>query len=423
MAVEVILPRVDMDMTVGKIGQWFFDEGASVEKGQPLFEIETDKAAMEIEAPASGVLRGVTVGPGEEVPVGSIVGWIYAPDEAYDETAARSASASAEVAPPAEAARAAASLLEPVGRQDGSAGLRATPMARRLARELSLDLSKVAGSGPLGRVQARDVVAPAAPQSASDNRAALNRLWLARAEGAPLVLIHGFGADLNGWRPMLAHLSGERSVLALDLPGHGKSPLVGAPSLAAMIDAVEAALIEERVASAHFIGHSLGGAVASALVERRSVAARSLMLLAPAGLGPDINGAFLAGFLRARSEASLAPWMRLLATDEASLGSAMVPTTLRQRADLGVGEAQAQIAAALFPDGAQAFSVRRHLARIAIPAKVVFGLDDQIIPPHHARGLPGMIGVHLFPGVGHMPHFEARSEVARLVAELAAAGD
>jgi pyruvate dehydrogenase E2 component (dihydrolipoamide acetyltransferase) len=53
----------------------------------------------------------------------------------------------------------------------------------------------------------------------------------------------------------------------------------------------------------------------------------------------------------------------------------------------------------------------------------VFGLDDQIIPPHHARGLPGMIGVHLFPGVGHMPHFEARSEVARLVAELAAAGD
>jgi pyruvate dehydrogenase E2 component (dihydrolipoamide acetyltransferase) len=147
------------------------------------------------------------------------------------------------------------------------------------------------------------------------------------------------------------------------------------------------------------------------------------MLLAPAGLGPDINGAFLAGFLRARSEASLAPWMRLLATDEASLGSAMVPTTLRQRADLGVGEAQAQIAAALFPDGAQAFSVRRHLARIAIPAKVLFGLDDQIIPPHHARGLPGMIGVHLFPGVGHMPHFEARSEVARLVAELAAAGD
>jgi pyruvate dehydrogenase E2 component (dihydrolipoamide acetyltransferase) len=100
----------------------------------------------------------------------------------------------------------------------------------------------------------------------------------------------------------------------------------------------------------------------------------------------------------------------------------MVKTTLRQRADLQVGEAQEQIAAALFPDGAQAFSVHDHLTRVAVPAKIVFGLDDQIIPPRHARGLPGVIGVHLFPGVGHMPHLEARGEVARLVTELAAAG-
>jgi len=424
MAVEVILPRVDMDMTVGKIGQWFFDEGARVEKGQPLFEIETDKAAMEIEAPASGVLRGVAAKSGDELPVGSVVGWIYAPDEAYRAAPAEAgAPAVAEAAPPVAEVQAAASPDVPAARQEDSSGLRATPMARRMARQAGVNLAQVAGTGPRGRIQARDVASERAPPSASADQSALNRLWLAHGTGAPLVLIHGFCADLNGWRPMVARLSGGRPVLALDLPGHGASKLVGAVSFEALVDAVAAMLVEERVAAAHLVGHSLGGAVASALLDRGSLDARSLMLISSAGLGPDINGAFTAGFLRARSEASLAPWIRLLASDEASLGSAMVKTTLRQRADLGVGEAQAQIATALFPDGAQTISVRDRLARIAIPAKVVFGLDDQIIPPHHARGLPGMIGVHLFPGVGHMPHFEARGEVARLVAELAAAGD
>lgn len=81
MAVEVVLPRVDMDMTTGKFTQWFVAEGARVEKGQPLFEIETDKAAMEIEATASGVLRGVAAKPGDQLPVGTVVGVIVAPDE------------------------------------------------------------------------------------------------------------------------------------------------------------------------------------------------------------------------------------------------------------------------------------------------------------------------------------------------------
>ena len=83
MAVDVVLPRVDMDMTTGKFTQWFVAEGASVEKGQPLFEIETDKAAMEVEAPASGVLRAVAAKPGDELPVGTVVGVIVAPGEAY----------------------------------------------------------------------------------------------------------------------------------------------------------------------------------------------------------------------------------------------------------------------------------------------------------------------------------------------------
>ena len=83
MPTEVILPKVDMDMATGQISRWFAEEGARVKKGDVLFEIETDKAAMEIDAPASGVLRDVTGKEGVDIPVGAPVAWIYADGEAY----------------------------------------------------------------------------------------------------------------------------------------------------------------------------------------------------------------------------------------------------------------------------------------------------------------------------------------------------
>ena len=89
MATEVILPRVDMDMATGRISKWHAKDGDKIAQGQPLFEIETDKAAMEIEAPASGILRNITVSEGSEAPVGSAVAWIYAEGEAVSSPAAK----------------------------------------------------------------------------------------------------------------------------------------------------------------------------------------------------------------------------------------------------------------------------------------------------------------------------------------------
>ncbi|RWE69426.1 biotin/lipoyl-containing protein, partial [Mesorhizobium sp.] len=83
MPTEVILPKVDMDMATGQISRWFAEEGARVKKGDVLFEIETDKAAMEIDAPASGTLRNVTGKERVDIPVGEPVAWIYADDEVY----------------------------------------------------------------------------------------------------------------------------------------------------------------------------------------------------------------------------------------------------------------------------------------------------------------------------------------------------
>ena len=76
MAVEIVMPRVDMDMSSGRMGRWHAAEGARVVKGATLFEIETDKAAMEVDAPASGVLKFVAASEGDVLPVGACIGWI-----------------------------------------------------------------------------------------------------------------------------------------------------------------------------------------------------------------------------------------------------------------------------------------------------------------------------------------------------------
>jgi len=89
MATEVILPRVDMDMAEGRISRWYVEEGATVAKGQPIFEIETDKAAMEVEAPAAGVIRDLSAELDTALPVGSVVAWIDGEGEVRESGASR----------------------------------------------------------------------------------------------------------------------------------------------------------------------------------------------------------------------------------------------------------------------------------------------------------------------------------------------
>jgi len=182
MPTEVILPKVDMDMATGQISRWFAEEGAKVKKGDVLFEIETDKAAMEIDAPASGTLRDVTGKERVDIPVGAPVAWIYADDEVYEAGATRNGApispgestkpteagavppTSQPVAPPAALPGISLTRGE-IGQSQGPA--RATPLARRLAREAGLDLLAVTGSGPYGRVLRADVEAAVAAKAAA----------------------------------------------------------------------------------------------------------------------------------------------------------------------------------------------------------------------------------------------------------------
>ncbi|EKF41880.1 acetyltransferase, partial [Nitratireductor indicus C115] len=139
MPVEVILPKVDMDMSTGRISSWAVGEGDTVKKGDLLFEIETDKAAMEIDAPASGIVRNITGKEGVDIPVGQAVAWIYEEGEAAsDAPAAAAAPAGAEkpVAPAAAAPAKVEAEPAPAAAKPAavvsSDGVRASPLARRL---------------------------------------------------------------------------------------------------------------------------------------------------------------------------------------------------------------------------------------------------------------------------------------------------
>ena len=168
MATELILPKVDMDMATGRISRWLVAEGASVKQGDPVFEMETDKAAMEVEAPASGVLGNIMAKEGVDVPVGQPVAWIYAAGETPSATPQTTTSAVAEAAKPAALASAPVAAAASASSSAPADAVRATPLARRLARQAGLDLAAVAGSGPHGRIVSADIEkAKAAASSAS----------------------------------------------------------------------------------------------------------------------------------------------------------------------------------------------------------------------------------------------------------------
>jgi pyruvate dehydrogenase E2 component (dihydrolipoamide acetyltransferase) len=173
MPIEVILPKVDMDMDDGIITEWKVAPGDRVRQGQILFDIETNKSVMEVESPGSGVIRDLAPITGEPVAVGTVVGWIDADAEAGASLPAtaehtRTTSPSAATADidratssPKPAASVEAATVAP------SDSIRATPLARRAARMLDVNLADIVGSGPAGRIVEKDVAAHAGPAPGS----------------------------------------------------------------------------------------------------------------------------------------------------------------------------------------------------------------------------------------------------------------
>jgi pyruvate dehydrogenase E2 component (dihydrolipoamide acetyltransferase) len=165
MATEIKLPRLGQGMESGTIVKWLKSEGDQVEKGEPLYELDTDKVTQEVEADASGVLLKIAVAEGE-VPVGKTIAVIGQQGEAVEvaEDVPEEGSSARAREQELERARAASAEQMTEIRQPSTTNgrIKASPLARRIARERGIDLSNVAGTGPEGRVVAEDVERAAA---------------------------------------------------------------------------------------------------------------------------------------------------------------------------------------------------------------------------------------------------------------------
>jgi pyruvate dehydrogenase E2 component (dihydrolipoamide acetyltransferase) len=158
MAISVVMPALEMAQENGKLLAWRKKEGESVRKGEPLLEIETDKAVVEVEAPGDGILAGITAEVGAVIPVGETIAWLVAPGENLPAKAATAA-------PGARAASAGTqtSAVAPAAPKTASApvSVQISPKARRLAKELGVDYTQIRGTGPDGTITSEDVQASA----------------------------------------------------------------------------------------------------------------------------------------------------------------------------------------------------------------------------------------------------------------------
>jgi pyruvate dehydrogenase E2 component (dihydrolipoyllysine-residue acetyltransferase) len=165
MATEIKLPRLGQGMESGTIVKWLKSEGDKVQKGEPLYELDTDKVTQEVEADASGVLLKIAVAEGE-VPVGKTIAVIGEQGEAVEVAEDEQEEGSPARAREQERERGRAASAEQITevRQPSTTNgrIKASPLARRIARERGIDLSNVAGTGPEGRVVAEDVERAAA---------------------------------------------------------------------------------------------------------------------------------------------------------------------------------------------------------------------------------------------------------------------
>jgi pyruvate dehydrogenase E2 component (dihydrolipoamide acetyltransferase) len=155
-AIEVIMPKLGMTMEEGTIVSWLRQEGEQLAEGEPLFEVETDKVTMEVPAPASGVLRKVLAKPGSTLTVGQTIAIISQPGEAIEDLPGppTTSAQSLATAEPKQVSRLSVAEAE----MTSDLPVKASPAAKKLAREHRIDLRNLKGSGPGGRIIESDVM-------------------------------------------------------------------------------------------------------------------------------------------------------------------------------------------------------------------------------------------------------------------------
>ena len=362
----IVMPKWGLAMSQGKVTGWLKPVGTRLSPGDEILEVETDKIAGVVEAADAGTLRRTIGEPAVTYPVKALIG-IIADDAVSD----------------SEIDAYVASYVTPA---DGDGGTGSD------SAQLYSFVETPAGS----------------------------LRYAQRGDGAEtVVLVHGFGGDLDNWLFNIDALAARARVYALDLPGHGQSTkTLGDPSLAGLSRTVIAFMDAAGIESAHLIGHSMGGAVVVRTALDDGPRVVSLTLVASAGLGPEINGAYVDGFVAAVTRRDIKPVVAQLFDDPALVSRTLLDDLLKYKRLDGVSAALSSLAQALFPDGRQRVVLAQDLAALRQRLLVIWGANDRIIPSAHAAvagAAKGDARVEVIGGAGHMVQMEKAGCVNDLI--------
>jgi pyruvate dehydrogenase E2 component (dihydrolipoamide acetyltransferase) len=367
----IVMPKWGLAMQEGMVAKWLVEEGAEIGGGDEILDIETSKIANVYESPVGGPLRRRLVGEGETVPVGALLGVI-----------ADSSVSDAEI----------------------------DAFVAKFREEFAAHAAEAGAAAP-------------EPETIEAGGRRFRYLALGEGEGPPIVFIHGFGGDLNNWQFNQEASAENHATYAVDLPGHGGSSKdlgSGRVHVEALADAVVDFLDAKNISKAHLVGHSLGGAVALDLALNHADRVASATLVCSAGLGSEINMAYIHGFMQAKRRKQLEPVLAMLVADPDTVSREMIEDVLKFKRLDGVEAALNRIIDDNFAGGRQAVDLTSRLGELNVPVQVIWGRQDQIIPASHAEGLPATVPMHVFDDAGHMVHMEKAAEVNDLVKRFVA---
>jgi len=360
----ITMPKFGLAMTEGKVAAWMKSVGAEVNVGDDIADIETTKITNAYESPVKGVLRRQVAQEQEELPVGALIA-VVADKETPD----------AEI----------------------------DQFIERFQAEFSSDQA------------AGETIAAPEPKAIDVGGRKIRILDTGEGEGAPIVFVHGFGGDLNNWMFNQPSLAEKRRTIAIDLPGHGGSAKETSGDLTSLAATVAETLETLGIGQAHFIGHSLGGAIVLALALEKPALAASLTLLAPAGLGDTVNRNYTEGFIAADRRKTLKPVLELLFADPSLVSNDMIDDLIKFKRLDGAINAMQAIEQANFKEGKQSTNFASRIGEIKAPITIIWGRQDQVVPMTDPAQLPQTLAFHILEKSGHMPQMEQSTEVNGLI--------
>jgi pyruvate dehydrogenase E2 component (dihydrolipoamide acetyltransferase) len=355
----ITMPKWGLSMQEGKIVQWLVPVGTKLAPGDQILDIETEKIANTFEALDAGVLRRQVAQPDDVLPIGALIG-VLAPDSISEADVDDYVTEfQSNYVPPA-----------PEEGETGPSYLWAEVGATKIR------YSKVGDTGPA------------------------------------VILIHGFGGDLGNWLFTQEPLAAQAQVYALDLPGHGQSSkTISDATIAGLAATIIGFMDALEIDRAHLVGHSLGGAVALQMGVTNASRVASLSLLAPAGLGAEINGGYLSGFINGESRRDMKPILQQLVANPELITRQLIDDILKFKRTDGVSEALRAIAAGFVAGDRQLVGFRDAISALKLPVQVIWGKLDKIINAKQAEGLPANAQVEVLDGIGHLVQMEAATQV------------